>query len=111
MSYVAEWARYFVVTTLVELTLAVPLLDRAERRTRRVAAVFFAQLSSHPTVWFVLPALGMRRGPYLVVAETWAIVSELLLYRLVFERLAWSRSLGVSAVANGASLAICTLLG
>lgn len=111
MSYVAEWAKYFVETALVELCLAVPLLGREETRVRRVAAVLFAQVSSHPAVWFVFPALGMRRVHYLVVAEAWAIVSELLLYRLVFERLSWARALGVSALANGASLAAGTFLG
>lgn len=111
MSDVAEWARYFVETVLVELAIAVPLLGASERRTRRVAAVLFAQLASHPVVWFVLPALGLPRFSYLLLAESWAIVSELLLYRLIFERLSWSRALGVAAVANAASLAAGTLLG
>lgn len=110
MTEVAQWAEYFAVTTLVELVFAVPLLGRGERLVRRCAAVALAQLASHPTVWFILPSLGWPRGTYLFVAETWAIVSELLLYRLVFEKLSWSRALGVSAVANGASLAICTWL-
>ena len=111
MTYVAEWAQYFAVTTLVELAVAVPLLGFGEGRWRRVFTVALAQLVSHPAVWFILPELGMRRGTYLTVAETWAVVSELLLYRLVFERLSWARALGVSALANGASLAAGTLLG
>ena len=111
MSHVAEWAEYFALTTLIELAVAVPLLGENERLWRRLALVTFAQLTSHPIVWFVLPALGWQRGTYLLVAETWAVVSELVLYRVAFERLAWSRALGVSAVANGASLALCTWLG
>jgi len=110
-SYVAEWAKYFVVTLLVEVAVAAPLLARSEPRWRAVSAVAFAQLLSHPAVWFVLPALGLHRGAYLVVAESWAIVSELVFYRFVFERLSWTRALGVSALANGASLAVGTLLG
>jgi hypothetical protein len=111
MSHVVEWAKYFAVTALVELAIALPLLGGGERRARRFLAVTFAQLVSHPSVWFIVLALGLPRLLDLIVAETWAILSELLLYRLVFERLSWWRALGVSAVANGGSLAVGTWLG
>lgn len=111
MSNVAVWAEYFALTLLVELFVAVPLLGKDQPRSRRVAAVAFAQLASHPSVWFVFPAFELPRAAYLFVAETWAVVSELVLYRVVFEQLSWSRALAVSAIANGASLAICTWLG
>jgi hypothetical protein len=110
VTFVAEWAEYFLVTLLVELGVAVPLLGRSAPLARRVATVCFAQLVSHPAVWFILPALGLARMPYLVVAEGWAIVSELLLYRLVFGRLSFWSVLGVSALANGASLTVGNLL-
>lgn len=106
MPLVLAWARAFAVTTLVELLVATPLLANVEaRRWRRAAVVVFAQIASHPAVWFILPELGMQRSTYLVVAEGWAVVCELLLYRVVFPDLRWSRAFGVSALANGASFA------
>jgi len=37
-----------------------------------------------------LAAIGWPRSTYLLVAETFAFVSEALLYRFIFERLSWS---------------------
>jgi hypothetical protein len=73
---------------------------------RRIAAVCLAQLATHPAVWFIWPLLGWSRPVYLLVAESFALVIETLVYRLVFERLPWSRALAVSALANCASLAV-----
>jgi hypothetical protein len=110
LSYVADWAKWFALTLLVELAVAVPLLSKHESLARRCGAVTLAQLASHPAVWFIFPALGLRHASYLVLVETWAIVSELLIYGLVFPRLAWLRALGISALANGASFALGTLI-
>jgi len=111
MSLVAIWARYFALTLVVELGIAVPVLGRRQALGRRAAAVSFAQLISHPVVWFILPELGLGRMSYLLVAEAWALVIELLFYRFAFADLSWSRALAVSALANGASLAAGTVLG
>jgi hypothetical protein len=110
VNYVAEWARVFALTLAVEMVVAVPLLGREQRLARRSAAVLFAQLATHPLVWFVLPELRLGRLPFLVLAESWAVVAELTLYRLVFPALSWSRALAVSALANGASAALGTFL-
>jgi hypothetical protein len=110
VNYVAEWARFFAFTLGVEMLVAVPLLGRAQRPVRRCAAVLFAQLATHPLVWFALPELHLGRLPFLVVAESFAVVVELALYRLVFPELSWSRALAISALANGASTAVGTLL-
>ena len=104
MSYVAEWARFFGLTLGVELAVAVPLLAGHGSVIRRTGAVLFGQLASHPLVWFVIPALGLGGARFLVAAETWAVLCELLLYRLVFPRLTWAGALAVSALANGASV-------
>jgi hypothetical protein len=110
MNYVAEWARYFALTLTVELLVAVPLLGKSYPLARRAAAVLFAQLVSHPVVWFVIPAFGLGRTAFLLVAETWAVAIELALYRLVFPELAWTRAAAVSAIANGASVVVGTLV-
>lgn len=111
MTFVLAWARAFAITLLVELPVGVPLLGRGETKTRRAAAVLFAQLASHPAVWFVFPNLHLGRTPYLLVAEGWAVASEVLLYRLVFANLPWSRALAASALANAMSFSVGLWIG
>jgi hypothetical protein len=105
LSYVALWGRVFALTVLVEALVAFPLLRTGASPVRRAGAVLAAQLLTHPAVWFILPAFGLARFAYLTVAEAWAIVAEMALYRLIFAELPWSRAFGISALANGASLA------
>jgi hypothetical protein len=109
LTRITSWALAFSVTVGVELVVAIPLLGPGSR-LRRATAVALAQLVTHPIVWFVLPQLGLSRTTYLVLAETWAIVGELLLYRLVFVQLPGSQLLAAAALANGCSLAAGTLL-
>jgi len=110
VSYVRLWATAFLVTWLSELGVATPLLPRAQPRGRRLGAVTAANVLSHPAVWFVFPEL-LR--PYLVMlvgAELWAVVSEALVYRLVFPELRWRRAFGVSLLANAVSLGLGLVL-
>ncbi|HEY8925306.1 MAG TPA: hypothetical protein VIU64_13055 [Polyangia bacterium] len=109
MSLIDAWARAFALTLAVEVAVAVPLIGRREPLGRRLEAVALAQLLSHPAVWFVFPLLELRRLPFLVLVEAWAIGVELLLYRLTFVTVPWTRALAVSALANGASFA-CGIL-
>lgn len=110
MALLEAWLVAFVLTTISELALAVPLLARGGSPPRRFAAVCLGQLATHPAVWFIWPLLGWSRPTYLLVAEGFAVVIEMLVYRLVFERLQWSRALAVSALANATSLMIGLLL-
>jgi hypothetical protein len=110
MPLVFAWFRIFLLTTSIELLVAVPLLGREQGYVRRGAAVLLGQLASHPLVWFVWPAFGFSRPGYLALAESWAVAVEWLTYRLVFPTLSWQRALAISALSNGASLAVGTLL-
>lgn len=98
----------FALTLVVELVVAVPLLADGPEQTlrRRIATVTVAQLATHPAVWFFWPLFAWSRPIYLLIAESFALVTELLVYRLVFPRLAWSRVLAASALANGASVVL-----
>jgi hypothetical protein len=101
--YVDLWLSAFALTLAVELAVAVPLLAGAEpSRVRRAGLVFFANLSSHPIVWFVLPQLGLAHPATVMASEAWAVAIELVFYVLVV-RVPWPRALAVSALANGAS--------
>lgn len=111
MLLVLAWLKAFSLTALVELPIVSALLREAEPRLyRRLALVLFANLASHPAVWFIFPALGLPYGAMLLIAEAWAVLSEAALYRLVFEKTGAVEALGISALANGASLGIGLLV-
>jgi hypothetical protein len=98
------WLIAFAVTVASELVVAVPVLAAGGSRSRRVTAVCLAQLATHPSVWFIWPLLGLSRPLFLLVAESFALLAEALIYRFSFERLSWSRCFAASALANGASV-------
>jgi len=101
------WLKAFALTVLVEEAVAVPLLHAAEPRGwRRAAVVFFANLASHPAVWFVFPLLGLSYPSMLWLAEAWAVVIEAIFYAVVFAGAPKRRLLGVALLANGASWTI-----
>ncbi|MBX3126260.1 MAG: hypothetical protein KF718_06065 [Polyangiaceae bacterium] len=109
--YVSLWFRAFLVTWLSEACVAVPMLRATrESRLRRFGAVTLVNVASHPAVWFVFPELGMTYLWMFVVAETWAVSSETLAYRLVFPKLGWLRALAIALIANGVSVAAGLLL-
>jgi hypothetical protein len=110
MTYVQHFLYAFAVTLVTELAVAVLVLAPGGQLSRRVAAVAVAQLATHPAVWFFWPLFGWPRPVYLLVAEGFALVIETLIYRLVLQRLPWTRALAASALANAASLALGTLV-
>lgn len=115
MPLLRAWSIAFALTVVSELAVAVPLLAppptdplgcHEARRSRRIAAVCLAQLATHPSVWFIWPLLGLSRPFFLLAAEAFALVTEALIYRFCFERLAWSRCIAASALANGFSVCV-----
>jgi hypothetical protein len=110
VSYVALWARAFTLTVGLELLIATWFLPRDATRSRRVGAVVFANVASHPAVWFVFPELFARWEVALVLSELWALGSEVLIYKLVFPTLEWRKALAASALANGGSLLLGLIL-
>jgi len=98
------WARAFGVTLIVEVAIATPLLGAAASRPRRLALAAFAQLVSHPILWFVLPTLIAPRPSFLIAAELWAWLSEAAFYAVALPALARRRALGVALAANAGSL-------
>jgi hypothetical protein len=62
---------------------------------------------THPIVWFVFPRLLPEDWHTMVVAaETFAVLGEAVLLRLLAPRLGLAGALAVSVVANGASLGL-----
>jgi hypothetical protein len=101
MEYVLRWLVAFALTVAIEVPL-VTLLLRGPLR-RRVALAIVAQCVSHPAVWFVFPELGLRYPVMLLVAESWAVLSETAVYALLGDGVSPRRALGVSLLSNGAS--------
>lgn len=102
------WFRAFLLTVLVELPVAAYLLRPFEpSRPRLLLLVLFANLCSHPAVWFIFTQLLLiGTWPYVVVAEGWALAAEALFYWAVFRGISVRRAVLVSLAANAASFVI-----
>lgn len=113
---VEEWLAAFLLTLAVEVPLAVVLLRRALPRepstARLVLIAAFANLASHPLVWFVFTQLFLVGTPaYVAAAEGWAFAIEALFYWTVLpRRLGAARAVGVSLLVNLASFLAGRLL-
>ncbi|HEY6478016.1 MAG TPA: hypothetical protein VI456_15670 [Polyangia bacterium] len=107
------WLVAFLITVAVEAPIVVALTrDVAARAPRRFLLAVFAQLATHPLVWFIFPRLvGLTGRTSMLLSELWAWLAEAAFYALVFPGLPATRALGVSALANGASVAAGLLLG
>ena len=110
VDFVLFWLRAFALTALVELPVATALLRSPEGPDapawRRAGLVVFANLASHPVLWFALSALPLPGAWTLVVSECWAVLAEAALYRLALEGVSLRRCGAASIAANAASLAV-----
>jgi hypothetical protein len=102
------WLVAFLLTFAVEAPIVVALTRGTEpSAARRAALVLFAQLATHPLVWFVFPYIvGIRGGTATLLSELWAWLAEAAYYALVIRGLTTTRALAISAIANGASLLV-----
>ena len=117
MSYVAMWVLALLLTLAIEVPLVVvltgsPLGDFQGSQSampRRKVACFAAaaQLMTHPAVWFLFPLIPwMSRGTSFALSELWAWTAEATLYALTAVAPSTLSAVAISALANGASLAI-----
>jgi hypothetical protein len=106
------WFRAFLVTVAVEVPIVAFGLRRFEPSwPRLLVLILFANLASHPAVWFIFTQLLLiGTAEYLLVAEGWAVAAEALFYWAVFRGLPARRSVLVSFVANMASFLLAELL-
>lgn len=109
---VEVWLRAFLLTVAVEAPIVALLLRRWEPSLGRLLAlVFFANLASHPAVWFIFSQPLLIGTPeYLLVVETWAVACEALFYWVAFRGLPVRRAILASLVANAASFLVGQLL-
>jgi len=106
------WFRAFLLTVAVETPIALLLLRRWEPGwPRLLALISFANLASHPAVWFVFSQLLLLgTWQYVVVVEGWAIGIEALFYWVTIRGLPARQAVVVALVANLASFCAGRLL-
>jgi len=102
------WLFAFLVTVAVEVPVVVALTrSHPTPAWRRALIAIFAQLVTHPLVWFVFPRLvGLTGRSSLALSELWAWLAEAAFYGVVLTGLSPARALGISAVANAASILV-----
>jgi hypothetical protein len=107
------WFAAFVLTVAVEIPIAGYLLRRAEpERLRLLALVVFANLTTHPIVWYVITQLLLVGTPeYVLVAEAWAVAVEAVFYAVAFRGLDPRRAIAVAVAANAASFVAGRIVG
>lgn len=106
------WLRAFLLTALIEVPLVLALTRASPvPARRRLALALFAQLATHPLVWYVFPDLpGLARPQTLFLSELWAWLGEAAFYAVALAPLRPARALGVAGVANGVSFGLGLLV-
>lgn len=105
---VHAWLLAFLITVAVEVPLVALLLrGRDPGRWRLLMLVLFANLATHPAVWFVFPQLLYVGTPeFLLASELWAVAAEALFYGVAIPGVSPSRAATTSIVANAASFIV-----
>jgi hypothetical protein len=108
----ALWFRAFLMTVAIESPIVILLTAQSRTRwPKRLCLVVAAQLMTHPLVWYVFPAItGMSRYSTFVLSELFAWIAEAAFYALEDVAPTKLGAIGVSALANGASLGLGFLL-
>ena len=111
MSYLLAWLKAFALTAAIEVPIATWLFrESGGPWWRRSGLCLYANLASHPAVWFIFPALGLTFPRMVLAAEAWAVVSEAVFFWLAFQRVDARRAVGVALLANGISFGLGLVL-
>lgn len=95
------WLIGFGLTVSFEAPLVVWLLkDALPSARRRLAFAVFANLLTHPLVWFFFPQLPLNYAARLLGSECWAFAGEALFYWTVVSPLSFTRASLISLFAN-----------
>ena len=107
------WFAAFVLTLAIEAAIAVVLLARAESSSVRLGLlVLFANLATHPLVWYVFTQLFLVGTlEYVLAAETWAVAAEAVFYATAIRGLSARRAVAVAMTANAASFLMGRVIG
>lgn len=101
--YVSLWFRAFLLTLLIEGAICTWGLSAEPKLARRLGLALFANLATHPAVWFVFPELGLSFTWTIALAEAFAFSLEALFYSLTVPQLGVRRAILLSTMANAVS--------
>jgi hypothetical protein len=102
----------FILTLAIEVPIAGVFLRRWEPSWMRlVVLTIFANLATHPLVWFVFPSLGLTYSERTALAELWAVGAETVFYWAAFRGLPLTRAGAISIAANAASFLVGLAVG
>lgn len=105
------WFIGFAVTVVLEAPWILAGLRAFEPDPkRRVMALLFANLLTHPLVWYLFPSMPLQRSWSLAASELWAFVGEWVFYASFVERLTYRRAAWLSFAANGTSYVLGRLI-
>jgi hypothetical protein len=109
----SDWLVAFALTVLVEVPVVVLMLRRRSRAgdIRLGLLALYANLASHPLVWFVFTQVWLVGTPaYVAGAESWAVGAEALFYAVALPGLSPRRAVAASIAANAISFVAGRLL-
>lgn len=105
------WLIGFALTLTIEAPWVLWLLKAHEPRLpRRWAALLFANLLTHPLVWFFFPTLPVPHPWALAASELWAFAGEWWFYGMFVRGLNSRVACTVSLAANLSSWSLGWLL-
>jgi hypothetical protein len=108
------WLKAFILTLIIECPVVAlvirPILIPDRIRWRQVALILFANLATHPAVWFIFPDLPLDPWLSLGLSEGFAFGMEAFFYTLVFSGVSWKRATFASLAANSLSFGAGILL-
>ena len=106
-----SWLVGFGLTLALELPFVFWLFRHVEPKwQRRLTAAFFANLSTHPLVWFVFAAVPVNYAARVSVSELWAVVIEGWFYATFIPAANLKLAFGVSLAANATSFGLGGLI-
>lgn len=110
---VSGWFAAFLLTLALEAPIVAVLLRREEPHLLRLCTlVVFANLATHPVVWYVITQVLVVGTPgYTLAAEAWATAAEAVFYRVTIHALAARRAIAVAVAANASSWLAGRLIG
>ena len=108
----SAWFSALVLTVLIEAPVVWLLLRRQEPNLIRLGLlVVFANLATHPVVWFVFTQLFLVGTlEYVVAAEGWAVVAESVFWWTTVRGSGVRRAVAVGIGANASSVLIGRLV-
>lgn len=107
---ILPWFGAFLLTLAIECPIAAALLRREDRPARLVALALFANLATHPSVWFVFPSLPLPYPAVVAIAEAFAFAAETAFFKLTLPRAPWRSAALAAFAANAASFVAGLLL-